>query len=226
MTRTLPLHRSLCVVAMGILLALGACSSGGTTTAPPVPAASSPGGAAGGPGGSTAASSPAGAGGATGGSTPGKLDPAAKAPPASFTVKPPADPCAVLPMDAVKMFSLGKATATKAAPPNGCLYLNASGDVVFLYRLSTKEQLPGGLESLKNGAQSAMGAPATGILVRGFEGFVVTGQGTGTLETQVGVKVGDYVLECSVPKGGDLSDQRTIAFEAVAEILDAIVTVT
>ena len=98
--------------------------------------------------------------------------------------------------------------------------------MVFLYRLSTKEQLPGGLESLRNGAQSAMGAPATGILVRGFEGFVVTGQGTGTLETQVGVKVGDYVLECSVPKGGDLSDQRTIAFEAVAEILDAIVTVT
>lgn len=220
MTRSLSQHRAWGACVAGLLLALSACSPRGTTASTPTSAASTARG--------SSASGPAGAAstaGAAGGTATGKLDPGAKAPPASFTVKPPADPCAVLPMDAVKMLSLGKATATKAAPPNGCLYLNASNDVVYLYRLSTKEQLPGGLESLKNGAQSAMGAPATGILVRGFEGFVVTGQGTGTLETQVGVKVGDYVVECSVPKGGDLSDQRSIAFEAVAEILDAIVTV-
>lgn len=221
MTRSLSQHRSWGACAAGLLVALSACSSSGATASTPTPATSTAGG--------SSASGPAGGAstaGAAGGTTTGKLDPAAKAPPTSFTVKPPADSCAVLPMDAVKMFTLGKATATKAAPPNGCLYLNASGDVVYLYRLSTKEQLPGGLESLKNGAQSAMAAPATGIRVRGFEGFVVTGQGTGTLETQVGVEVGDYVLECSVPKGGDLSDQRSIAFEAVAQILDAIVTVT
>ena len=110
-------------------------------------------------------------------------------------------------------------------PPNGCLFLNGAGDVVFLYRLSTKAELPTGIESLKNGAQSAMGAPATGISIRGFPGFVVTGQGTGTLETQMAVQVGDYVLESSVPKGGDLSDQRGITGEAIATILDAIVTV-
>lgn len=214
-------RRAVVVLAAGTALGLSACSGSSGTAAPTAGSAGSVAAAtSSAPGAATSAAKTSGSNAA-----PGKLDPAAAAPPASFSVKAPSDPCAVLKMDDVKMFTLGKATTIKAAPPNGCLYLNAGGDVVFLYRLSTKEQLPGGLESLRNGASSAMGAPATGIMIRGFSGFVVTGSGTGTLETQMAVTVGDYVLECSVPKGGDLSDQRSITGEAIATILDTIVTV-
>ena len=219
---TTALRRAGGLLALCSALAVGACSSGTASTSAPAGTAGSGAVVATTPANQAApADTPANAG----APAAGKLDPLAAAPPASFTVKPPADPCAVFTPTQLRNITLGKATTSKAAPPNGCLFLNGAGDVVFLYRLSTKAELPTGIESLKNGAQSAMGAPATGISIRGFPGFVVTGQGTGTLETQMAVQVGDYVLESSVPKGGDLSDQRGITGEAIATILDAIVTV-
>lgn len=228
---TTALRRAGGLLALCSALAVGACSSGSASTSAPAGttgSAGSAGSAGSGAGAATTAANqaaPADTPANAGAPAAGKLDPLAAAPPASYTVKPPADPCAVFTPTQLRNIALGKATTSKAAPPNGCLFLNGAGDVVFLYRLSTKAELPTGIESLKNGAQSAMGAPATGISIRGFPGFVVTGQGTGTLETQMAVQVGDYVLESSVPKGGDLSDQRGITGEAIATILDAIVTV-
>lgn len=226
MTTVRRLCRPLGALAAAGALALAGCSSGSSSGSSNAGAPAASGSAAGSASGAAAsASGGASSAAPTAGGKGGKLDPVAAAPPASYTVKPPADPCSVPTADAVRMFTLGKATTSKAAPPNGCLFLDSTGQVVFLYRLSTKEQLPGGIESLRNGAQSAMGASATSISIRGFPGFVVTGQGTGTLETQMAVTVGDFVLECSVPKGGDLTDQRSITGEAIATILDTIVTV-
>lgn len=189
------------------LLALAACS-GNTSPAAPTQAAG-PGSAASPSAASSSTSSGSGAAGSGGG---------------AVTVSPPTDPCAVLAMDRVGMVTSGKATKSKAAPPNGCIYLDAADQVVYLYRLSTKAQLPGGIESLRNGATSRMVGTPTNISIRGFEGFQVGGKGTGTTEALIGVQVGpDYVLECNVVRQDlEVSSALGICQDATAEMLDRL----
>lgn len=136
----------------------------------------------------------------------------------------PSKPCSVLTRSQISKATSGKTVTTKASPPNGCLYLGNDGKVAFVYRLSSKEQLPAGIESLRQGAQASMGGPASAVTVRGFDGFQVSGTGAGIQEVEMAVQVGSYVLEVTVTQGDDADTQRAIARNVTAAILTKVVS--
>ncbi len=216
---TISARRAAYAMVVTPLLALGACSGSTAPTAP-----TQAGGAGSAATGSTAkpsaaspSASPNGSGGA--GSTS-----AAGAGGGAVTVTVPADPCAVLPISDQSLFTEIRPAKTKLAPPAGCIYLDAADQVIFVYRLSTKQELPGGLESLQNSATSRMVGPVTKISIRGFDGFQAAGKGTGTPEALIGVQVGpDYILECNAVRPGiEVSTALGICQDATAALLDKL----
>ncbi len=195
-------------ILLGAAVWLTGCSSGGSAADPATGSAAA--GASSGPSSATASSAdpPAGSSAA----------PAASKKP----IVRPADPCSMITEKQVAQAAIGfTGLVPRTAPPSGCMFQDAGGKVIFLYRLSTKEELPGGAESLANGAMSAMNGQMNRIAIRDFEGFMVSGTGTGVQETQVALTVQDYTLECSTPqRGGDAADQRALCGEVIAAIID------
>lgn len=190
---------TLTTLALALALSASACSSGPQTTP-----------SEGTPAASAATTAPA-----------QTATPASPKAAGEVKVTVPSDPCALLPMSTVTSLTLSKAVTAKPAPPVGCLYLDGSNQVVVLYRLSTPEELPGGIESLVNGAQNSLAATATGISVRGFEGYQVSGTGTGVSETHMMIQIGTYVLEVSGPTG-EATTQRIIVGDMTAALADAL----